>query len=159
MINLNLVVATDKNGLIGRNNELPWGKLPIDLTHFKNLTTGRSIVMGRKTFESIGKPLPNRKNIVLSRYSFTYEGIDWYSSVSEVLELEEDIFIIGGSQIYSAFLPFINKIYLTEIQAKFDGDTYFPLIKKDNWKCISEKYTFVDKDNPYDCIFYEYVKI
>jgi dihydrofolate reductase len=152
---IHFVVATDSYGLIGKDNDLPWGKLPVDLKHFQKITTGHTVVMGRKTFESIGKPLKNRKNIVLSRTTFAHEGVEWYSSIDEVLELPEDVFIIGGSQIYKAFLPYVDKIYHTGIIGNFEGDTYFP-----DWELKDFEYTFKeitqkDEKNKYQCVFSE----
>ena len=155
---ISFVVATDTNGLIGKDNDLPWGRLPNDLNHFKKITMGHTVVMGRKTFESIGKPLPKRKNIVLSRTAFTHEGVEWRSSIDEVLELPEDVFIIGGTQIYKAFLPYVDKIYHTLVNEQFEGDTYFPEKKFEEFNYLFTGFTPKDSKNSYECIFNEYTR-
>jgi dihydrofolate reductase len=135
---VSIVVAQAKNGVIGINNDLPW-YLPDDLKHFKAITNGHTVVMGRKTFESIvsrlGKPLPNRKNIVITRdKSYAAEGATVVHSVEEARKVGgEDIFIIGGAEIYNSALPFTDKMYVTEINAEINGDVYFPPIGSDGW--------------------------
>lgn len=156
---ISLVVATDEMGLIGRNNELPWGRLSNDLRHFRKITDSKTVVMGRRTFESIGRPLPNRKNIVLSRTVFAHEGVEWYSSIEEVLELPQDIMIIGGANIYKQFLPHADKIYLTKILDKFEGDTYFPEVNWLEWNVDSISFAWKDENNKYDCAFMEFSRI
>lgn len=133
---INIIVAVSKNGVIGKENQLPW-YLPEDLKHFKQLTTGNVVVMGRKTHESIGKSLPNRLNVILSRDSRWSNPLGDNCvvcySVEEVLERFKyrDLFIIGGSEIYKQFLPHANKIFLTSIEKDFDGDAYFPNLQED----------------------------
>jgi dihydrofolate reductase len=136
---LSLIVAVAQNGVIGHNNQLIW-HLPNDLKQFKRLTTGHCIIMGRKTFESIGKPLPNRTSIIISRNSdFQVEGCITVSSLENAIlaakQIEnEEAFVIGGAEIYRLALPIIDKIYLTEVHHAFKGDTFFPTIDKTIWK-------------------------
>lgn len=135
---LSLIVAVAENGVIGHNNQLIW-HLPNDLKQFKRLTTGHCIIMGRKTFESIGKPLPNRTSIIISRNSdFQVQGCITVDSlenaISEAQKIEnEEAFVIGGAEIYRLALPIIDKIYLTEVHHAYEGDTFFPTIDKKIW--------------------------
>ena len=129
---ITLIAACSKNRAIGKDNKLLW-HLPNDLKRFKRLTTGKTVVMGRKTFESIGKPLPNRKNIVLTtNKDLLIEGCEVITSISE-LNLIEDIVIIGGEQIYKLFIDLADIIELTLIDKYFDGDAFFPEIDLDKF--------------------------
>ena len=136
---LSLIVAVAENGVIGNNNQLIW-HLPHDLRQFKRLTTGHCIIMGRKTFDSIGKPLPNRTSIIISRnIDFQIEGCITVSSLEnaiiEAQKIEsEEAFIIGGAEIYRLALPIVDKIYLTEVHHQYEGDTFFPEIDKTIWQ-------------------------
>jgi dihydrofolate reductase len=136
---LSLIVAVAENGVIGHNNQLIW-HLPNDLKQFKRLTTGHCIIMGRKTFESIGKPLPNRISIIVSRnLDFQVEGCVTFDSLEGAILFakqieEEEAFIIGGAEIYRLALPIVDKIYLTEVHHAYEGDTFFPTIDKNIWK-------------------------
>ena len=136
---LSLITAFDQNQLIGDGNALPWN-IPEDLAYFKKITTGKTVVMGRKTYESIGRPLPNRRNIVLSNHMQSLPNIEVIKDYQQVLELaaSESVFIIGGSEIYKLFLPFVTSLYITHIDSEFQGDTYFPSINLDNWAKVSE---------------------
>lgn len=147
---LSLIVATANNNAIGRNNELPW-HLPQDLKYFKSVTLGKPVIMGRKTFESIGKPLPGRTNIVVTRQKdWKFAGVLVAKSVEEALEigqqfrneqdsLAEEIMVIGGAEIYRHALPIADRVYLTRIEAKVDGaDAYFPELPNTQWKLTSE---------------------
>lgn len=140
MTNLSIIVAIASNGAIGKNNELLW-HLKADLKHFKAITTGHTIIMGRKTFESIGRPLPKRRNIVISSQdTFAFEGIEVFHSLEEALEAvktEEEVFIIGGGQIYSQAMPLASKLYLTVVEREYDGDTFFTEIDYSQWKELS----------------------
>ncbi len=135
-MNINLIVAVDENNGIGKNNLLPW-YLPADLKHFKNLTSGHPIIMGRKTFDSIGKILPNRRHIVISRQSgLLIPGADVSASLNQALDLckdQEVVFVIGGAEIFEQALPLADVLYLTLIHHNFDADTFFPEINKNNW--------------------------
>ena len=126
---VNLIVAVDINNGIGKDNQLPW-HLPADLKHFKNLTTGHPVLMGRKTFDSIGKALPNRRNIVISRQSgIEYPGIECCNSLEQAMMLckdEDEIYIIGGSQIFEQSLSLADTLYLTRIEHNFEAVTFFP---------------------------------
>ena len=149
MSSFTIIVATDLQRGIGVNNTLPW-HLPEDLAHFKNTTSGHAIVMGRKTFDSIGRALPNRRNIVISRNpAWSHEGVECVSSLEAALALlkdktqdnakNEQAFIIGGAEIYQQALPFANKLIITEIQQTFNCDAFFPLIEAQEWTKISSE--------------------
>jgi dihydrofolate reductase len=155
---ISLLVARDENGVIGINNQLPW-HLPADLAYFKRVTMNHKIIMGRKTFQSIGRILPGRENIVLTRDpSFSYEGCTVLHSIDEMLQkyehLNEEIFVIGGSEIFKEILPHAKRLFITEIHHAFEGDTFFPDIDSSEWKVISNEPGVKDDRNPYD---YEYV--
>ncbi|RCS58663.1 dihydrofolate reductase [Parvibium lacunae] len=138
--NLSLIVATAKNRAIGINNTLPW-HLPEDLRYFKTLTTGHTIIMGRKTYESIGKPLPNRRNIVISRQtSYAPEGVSVFHTLDVALAAcaqEQEVFLIGGAMLYEQALPLTQRLYITEIDLDVAGDAFFPPIPpafKEVWR-------------------------
>jgi dihydrofolate reductase len=149
-----VVVAVSENGVIGRNNQLPW-RLPSDLGHFKRLTTGHAVVMGRKTYESIGKPLPHRRNIVVSRNAeFQAMGVEVVSSLGDALKAcigEEEVFIIGGASIYGkAFaLDIVDRIYLTIVHSDFEGDTHFEVPDGKHWLVIHSEHHPSDDRNAY----------
>lgn len=154
---IKLIVAISKNRVIGDSNKLIWN-LPADLKRFKEVTTGHPIVMGRKTFQSIGRPLPNRRNIIITRdETYEAEGCEVVNSIEEALLLtNNDCFIIGGGEIYKQTLPISNQIYMTVIDSEFEGDTYFPEIDR-SWY-ISKKEDFLSDDKNaynYTFIFYE----
>lgn len=143
------VVAFSNNRVIGVDNDLPW-RLPNDLKHFKKLTLNKSILMGRKTFDSIGKPLPKRRNIVLSRQSgLQIEGCEVVSSIEQAYELckdEEELMVIGGANLYSQTLADVKRIYATLVDCEIEGDVFFPEIDLANWSLSnSEKHTQDDK--------------
>jgi dihydrofolate reductase len=134
---VSLIAAMDKNRVIGRGIELPW-HLPEDLKRFRRLTMGKPIVMGRRTFESIGRPLPGRRNIVVSRSAKVTEQVEYVSSLPGALELcaqAPEIMIIGGAAMYGAALPLANRLYLTFLEQAFSGDVYFPVV---DWACWRE---------------------
>ena len=145
-----------KNRVIGNNNELIW-KLSSDLKRFKELTTGYAVVMGRKTYESIGKPLPNRRNIIITRnLEYEVNGCEIVSSLEEALLLtNNDCFIIGGGEIYKQSLEIADKIYLTLVHKDFEGDTTFPELGKE-WATIDTKDFDADEKNEYNYSFIEY---
>ena len=136
MPKLSIIVAMSSNRVIGVNNSLPW-HLSEDLKHFKTLTTGHTIIMGRKTYESIGKPLPNRRNIVISRnLNAFYGGVEVVHSLEDAFSTssnDEEVFIIGGSNIYEQSLHLVDHLYITEIKKAFEGDAFFPEIDKSLW--------------------------
>lgn len=123
---IEMIVAMGTNNCIGINNSLPWHE-PLDLAWFKKHTLGKTIVMGRNTYESIGKPLPNRRNIVLT--SKPIEGVECLTGIDELLN--QDIMVIGGASVYEVFLPYTDKLYLTRMNASPEGDTFFPPISTD----------------------------
>jgi len=149
---ISLVVAASKNNVIGRNGGLPW-HLPADLRHFKRLTSGEPVGMGRRTFESLGRPLPDRRNIVMTRDpGYAAEGCDVVSSVDEALDLVADadeVMVIGGGQVYRDFLPRADRIYLTRVQAEVEGDTYFFDIDRTRWRLVSSEHHDADEEHEY----------
>ncbi|WP_010193820.1 dihydrofolate reductase [Bacillus sp. m3-13] len=158
---ISIIVATDRNNLIGKDNDLPW-RIPADLAYFKKVTMGSIIVMGRKTYESIGKPLPYRRNIILSRQDFHAEGCETLHSLEEVQQLNKDgeeLFIIGGAHIFKEALPIADFLYLTYIDEEFVGDTYFPEINEQDWELLSSEKGIKDEKNPYDYYFKKYKRI
>lgn len=137
---LSLIVAMDQNRLIGNNNALPW-HLPADLKYFKAATMSKPIVMGRKTYESIGKPLPGRRNIVVTRDStYQAEGCEVVNDIDQALDLTagaEEVMVIGGMQIYELALPRVSRMYLTMIEHEFAGDAWFPEFDMTQWREVS----------------------
>jgi len=133
---LSIIVAMSSNRVIGVNNTLPW-YISEDLKHFKSLTIGHTIIMGRKTYESIGRPLPNRRNIVISRNTeASYEGAEVVHSIEDAFSIcknDNEVFVIGGSNIYEQALSLVDYIYITEIKKSFSGDAFFPEINKQMW--------------------------
>ncbi len=147
---ISLIVAHDENQVIGYNKAMPW-HLPGDLAYFKKTTMGKPMIMGRKTFESIGKALPGRTNIVVTRDpSYQAEGIVVAHSFDEALAIaekeEKEIMVIGGEQIFKMALPIADVLYVTFIQHEFNGDTYFPAYG-DEWKKVSESEVFETEDH------------
>ena len=153
---ISIIAAMDRNHLIGNKNQLPW-HLPADFAHFKSTTMGKPIIMGRKTFESIGKPLPGRVNIVLSRNpEMRYEGAVCVSDFEEALAAVPDaqeIMIIGGSTIYEMLLPQATRMYLTYVDAAFDGDAWFPDFDENQWLETESVARQSDDKNAYNCRF------
>ena len=139
---VSLIVAASTNNVIGSDGELPW-HLPDDLRNFKRLTTGKPIIMGRKTFDSIGRPLPDRRNVVITRDpDYVAAGCDVVSSPAAALELVHDaaeVMIIGGGQVYESFLPLADRVYLTRVHAEVDGDAVFPELEKNEWALVSSE--------------------
>jgi dihydrofolate reductase len=157
---ISFVVAMDQNKAIGKDNDLPW-YLPNDLKHFKKTTMGKPIVMGRKTYESIGKPLPGRENIVVTRDTgYQAEGTTVVHSVEEVLQVDaEEICVIGGNEIFKLFFSSADRLYITEIHHSFDADTYFPEFDYTEWKEVSRTPGIVDEKNKYPHEFVVFEKI
>ncbi|PSL44440.1 dihydrofolate reductase [Salsuginibacillus halophilus] len=145
-----LIAAMDENRVIGYNGEMPW-HLPNDLKFFKQMTEGYPVVMGRKTFESIGRPLPKRTNVILTRDpSFQApEECQVFHDADEVVKSYHDVFIIGGAEIYNQFLSHADTLYITEIEASFIGDTYFPAWDESKWETVWEETGDVDEKNRY----------
>ena len=153
---ISAIVAMSCNRVIGQANKLPW-HMPADLQHFKALTTHNAILMGRKTFESIGKPLPNRTNIIMTRdQHFSAPGcivIHDFMQAAQHIPHNQKLFIIGGAEIYQQLLDHVNYIYLTIIHHDFKGDVYFPEIDKKAWLEIASSKHLADDKNPYDYSF------
>ncbi|NRR21943.1 dihydrofolate reductase [Brevibacillus sp. MS2.2] len=152
---ISLIVAYARNQVIGKDGDMPW-HLPADLKNVKELTTGKTIVMGRKTFESIGKPLPNRKNVVLTRsQDFHPEGVDVVHTKEEVLAMG-DVIIFGGAEIYRQFLDVVDRLYITEIDLETEGDTFFPAWDRDAYSLVDKREGIVDEKNVHPHAFYVY---
>lgn len=159
---ISLIVAMDNNRVIGYENKLPW-HLPADLAYFKRITMGHPIIMGRKTFESIGRPLPGRENIVVTRNpDYKAEGCTVVHSVSELLErfaaVPEEVFVIGGAELFKDALRVSTRLYLTHIKDTFVGDTWFPEIREEEWTLVSKECGIQDENNPYEYYFAVYEK-
>lgn len=160
---LSIIVAKASNNVIGKNNSLIW-HLPEDLKRFKALTTGHTIIMGRKTFESLGRILPNRKHVILCNdmemniNDDRVEVLEDISMLDKYINSEEENFIIGGATIYRLLMPYANKMYITEIDQEFDGDVSFPEINKEEWKVIDIEKGLKDENNPYDYNYVTYVR-
>ena len=152
---VSLLVAASENNVIGKDNQLPW-HLPNDLKYFKNLTWGMPILMGRKTFDSIGKPLPGRKSIVITRNNdWQHEGVDVVHSIEEAIQKAEsygvkEIFVIGGAEIFTTSLLTADRVYLTRIHQDFDGDVFFPEVSEKEWELTSSRYCEADEKNKYN---------
>lgn len=161
-MNISIIVAFDKNRAIGFHNELPW-HLPADLKHFKKITMGHSIIMGRKTYESIGKPLPGRKSVVVTNnIGYWKEGITVVHSIEQAIHDcsdEKEIFIIGGAQIFRHSLELADRLYLTRIDHQFDGDTWFPELDQEEWKKIEEIRNEPDEKNKWPYTFETFVRV
>lgn len=161
---LSLIVAANLEGAIGKNNELLW-RLPEDLKRFKRLTMGKPILMGRKTFESIGKPLPGRTSFVVTRNSeFHYDGVVPCASVAEAIEKArktgaEEAFVIGGGEIYAQALPLADQIYLTRVYNETDGDAWFSIPDENQWTVVSREFHKADDKHAYDFEFLDMVRI
>ncbi|RDL42810.1 type 3 dihydrofolate reductase [Marinomonas piezotolerans] len=164
---LSLIVAMSTNRVIGVNNALPW-HLPNDLKYFKQVTMGKPIIMGRNTYESIGRPLPGRRNIVITRNpDYQAEGIDVVSSLEEAIKLGEDIclidgheevMVIGGAQIYELALPRADRLYITHVDTHLEGDAFFPEVPWQNYEKVGEEAFAAEGPNPYDYRFSVYQK-
>lgn len=152
---LSLIVAVAKNNVIGNAGAMPW-HLPAELAYFKRVTTGHPVIMGRKTYESIGRPLPNRRNIVVSRNAnFRAEGCEIAATLASAIALcaGQDAFIIGGATLYNEALPITQKLYLTEIEAELAGDTFFPALNEKHWREVSREARAHDEKNNYAVVF------
>ncbi len=149
---ISLVVAASTNNAIGKNNQLLW-HLPNDLKFFKNTTWGSVVIMGRKTFESVNKPLPGRLNIVITRQAnWQAEGVIVVGNLQEAIakanaENFKEIFIVGGGEIYKESMPLADRIYITRVHATIDGDTFFPNIVENNWQLVQAQHYEADEKN------------
>ena len=161
-MNLAIIVAQAKNRVIGINNKLPW-HLPEDLRYFKQVTMGKPIIMGRNTYESIGRPLPGRTNIVITRQNdYAPEGVRVVNSLDEAVELAESIalingideaMVIGGAQIYEQALASAQRLYLTEVDAEIGGDAWFPEFERQEWSEVGREDFSAEGPNPYNYSF------
>jgi len=164
---ISIIVVLNQDRVIGKGNDLPW-RLSEDLKHFAKITRGHPVIMGRKTYESIvkrlGHGLPDRTNIVITSQSdYIAPGCVRVPSVARAIEMfeaekNEEVFVIGGGEIYQQFLPVADKLYLTEVSAKCDGDTFFPAFNKEDWKVISSEPHSKDDRNVCDFTFLELVR-
>jgi dihydrofolate reductase len=161
MTELSLIVAMDDNRLIGSNNNLPW-QMPADLAFFKRTTMGKPIIMGRKTFASIGRPLPGRRNIVITRESgFSATGCEIVNGIKAALSLcsdAEEVMLIGGASLYQQTINQATRLYITRIHHSFEGDTWFPEIDLRFWKQETREDHDADNSNPYAYSFMKYVR-
>ena len=162
---LALIVAVAQNRVIGRDNKLPW-YLPNDLKYFKQTTLGKPVIMGRKTYESIGKPLPGRTNIVITRQTdYQPEGVKVVSSVEDAIKVaesvclidgQEEAMVMGGAEIYGLTLPHCERLYLTEVHAEVEGDAWFPEYDKREWAEVTREDFKAEGPNPFDYSFVVY---
>ena len=157
---LSLIAAMGHNRVIGQDKKIPW-HLPADFAYFKETTIGHPIIMGRTTFESIGKPLPGRKNIVLTRGTFDAPGVVIAHTLDEAIQLvkdEEEVFIIGGACVYGEALPRADRLYVTFVDGKFDGNVFFPHVDWKDWKEVKSSERKADEKNSYDARFSVFVR-
>lgn len=160
---LSIIVAIAKNNVIGKNNQLIW-HLPEDLKRFKNLTTGHTVIMGRKTFESLGRVLPNRKHVILCndmKMEIKDENVEIIEDIKlldKYINSDEENFVIGGATIYRLLMPYAKKMYITHINEEFDGDVYFPEIDKNIWKIENKEKGIKNEENPFDYEYITYIK-
>lgn len=159
---LSIIVATSENQVIGNNNALIW-HISADLKRFKKLTTGHTVIMGRKTFESIGRALPNRRNVVISRNpEFLAMGCEVVKSIEEALQCvkdEEEVFIIGGGAIYREMWDRVDRLYITLVHAIVEGDTTIPAIDENKWNVVDRKDHQAGEKDDYDYSFIDYQRI
>lgn len=147
---VSLIAAASENNVIGKGNALPWS-LPADLDHFRQTTAGHAVIMGRKTFESIGRPLPKRRNIVISRQAdYQPGGVEVVTSITDAISLvpqSEEAFVIGGGEIYRQALPLADRVYLTRVHTDIEGDAFFPELDPAEWQEVSSRKGIVDEKN------------
>lgn len=157
---ISLIWAMGRNRVIGKNNSLPW-HIPADFAYFKKVTMGHTVIMGWRTFESIGRPLRGRRNVIITRNKdYRAEGCIICHSVEEALEFakNEEVFVIGGADIYSSFLPYADRLYITLIEEDFEGDAYFPQIDFSKWQIVFKTAGEKNEKNPYTYWFIVYEK-
>lgn len=144
---MSILVAHDQQRVIGYKNALPW-HIPNDLKHVKQLSTGHTLVMGRKTFESIGKPLPNRKNVVLTRdNNFKPDGVEVIHTIDDIYNLEGHVFIFGGQTLFEVMIDKVDDMYITVVDGKHQGDTFFPPYTFEDWTVASSEEGQLDEKN------------
>lgn len=154
-MSISFIFAMDRNRAIGVNNKLPW-HLPGDLKFFKNVTMGHPILMGRKTYESIGKPLPGRRNVILTQNTaYQAEGCEVIHSVDEAIDAfqEQELFVIGGAEIFKLFASHVNRMYITYIEDEFEADTYMSDLDLSDWTLVSSEQGERNEKNPYEYYF------
>lgn len=160
-LDFTFVVAYSRNRVIGRDNALPW-RLPKDLQRFKDLTMGKPLLMGHNTYRSIGRPLPGRRMIVLSRdldcHIDSCEVIHCLSQLPQIINPHEEIMVAGGGQIFQLLLPHAQRVHATEVQAEIDGDVYFPELDQNEWVEVSRDTHPAQKEGEYDYAFVEFVR-
>lgn len=162
-MDISIIVAVADNGVIGKENGLPW-HLGADMKRFKAKTTGHTILMGKNTYLSIGRPLPNRRNVVLSRSLKPEDvpGCDLIASIDDIDKLgladDEELVVIGGARVYEQFLPKASKLYLTKVLTQADGDVKFPEVDWNEWQMVSQERGFADEKNDYDYLFQDFVR-
>lgn len=158
---ITLIAAAAENNALGKDNQLVW-HLPNDFKRFKQITSGHYIIMGRKTFESLPKPLPNRTHIIITRQkNYKVEGCHVVNSIEKAIEIspkDEEVFIIGGAEIYNQSIDFADKIELTRVHSNFDADAYFPEINLNEWELIFEEFHTKDEKHNFDFTFQTFVK-
>lgn len=157
---VSLIVAVDEEGGMGKNNRLPW-HLPADLAHFKAVTLGKPVIMGRKTYDSIGRPLPGRLNIVLSRQAIDIPGVTVVSNFDKALELTQDapeVVVLGGAKVFELAFDYATKLYLTQVYCVCNADVFFPEFDESLWELQESKLRPADEKNKYDMRFCWYVK-
>ncbi|MEH6938568.1 dihydrofolate reductase [Bacillus sp. JJ664] len=155
------IVAMSEGNVIGINNDLPW-HLPQELKYFKQITTGHTIIMGRKTYESIGRPLPNRKNVVVTRQSdYEAKGVTVINNLQEYLNehKEEVLFVIGGAELFNMAFPYFDTLYITEIHHQFEGDTFFPEFNRNDWIIKSRSEEQIDEKSKIKFTYFVYEKL
>ena len=161
MTHLSLIVAMDENRLIGNDNQLPW-HLPADLAFFKSTTMGKPIIMGRKTFDSIGRPLPGRRNIIITRNpDFSADGCEIVNDIDSALERcsdQDELMLIGGASLYEQIMTRVNNMYITQVHHTFEGDTWFPEFDLAEWKIESQQDFSAEGNNKYAYSFVKYVR-
>ncbi|MDU6410460.1 MAG: type 3 dihydrofolate reductase [Yersiniaceae bacterium] len=152
---ISLIAALAVDRVIGMENAMPW-HLPADLAWFKRNTLNKPVIMGRKTFESIGRPLPGRHNIVISSHPGDHDGVTWATSVAEAIAAAGDaaeVMVIGGGRVYTQFLPRADRLYLTHIDAEVEGDTHFPDYEPDEWESTFSEFHDADDNNSHSYCF------
>ena len=155
---ISLIAAVSRSGVIGKDNKMPW-HLPADLKYFKSITMGKPIVMGRKTFESLGRPLPGRDNIVMTENrNFSADGVKVIHSIDDLSSLTEaeEVMVIGGAQIYTTFLPVASRMFLTQVNCQVEGDTWFPDFDPADWEITMLESHKADENNTCDYTFLRY---
>lgn len=163
-MSISIIVAVSENKVIGKDNQLIW-RLPDDLKRFKSLTLGHPIIMGRKTFDSIGKPLPGRTSIVITRDStFKHDGVLVAYSIDQAIQMaqqitEDELFVIGGGDIYKQTLPIADKVFLTTVDLTVEGDTTFEITDLENWKEVQNVHHSTDEKHPYSFNFIDLVRV